>query len=303
VLVSTDHSKAPGLVITTEHEPTALTVSRDRSVTPPIDPDSPEFERTATHMAREFSEATTEIARLIGELRAQTNRLDAAFGADSYSRFGVDLHFDGRRHDLDDKGVSALVKMMERRAWNVLVDELGIKNVMSVAKRKVFDAQLESGELPPVSEQTIFTILLGFTGQAKDFATEAAREVFDLLRPRRGGYATNNAFRVGRRVILTNRVEQKYGPGWRVAYHYEQEMTAIDGVFHLLDGKGVMRNNKGPLVSAIDDTDASGRGETAYFRFRCYKNRNLHIEFKNLDLVKQLNGLAAGEYVLGEDVE
>lgn len=289
----------------TERETTALAVSADRSIAAPIDPDSPEFRRTATHMAREFSEATSEIARLVGELRIQTERLDAAFRKDSYSRFGLDLYYSGHRYNADAEGATEIVKQMERRAWHILVDELGVKNVMSIAKRKAFDAQLESGDLPPVCEATIVAILLGFTEQAKDFATEAAREVFDLLRPRRGDYATNNVFRVGRRVILTNRVERKYGigSGWRIAHHYEQEMTALDGVFHLLDGRGVMRANKGPLVAAVDAADASGKGETTYFRFRCFKNRNLHIEFLRPDLVKQLNGLAVGEYVLGEDVE
>lgn len=290
---------------TTDTESLALTVPLGGHPASPIDPASPEFERTATHMAREFTEATAEIARLVEALRVQTERLDAAFRKDAYSRFDLDLYYSGHRYNADSEGATEIVKQMERRAWDMVVDALGIKNVMSVAKRKAFDAQLENGELPPLSEQTICGLLLGFAGQAQDFAKDAAREVFDMLRPRRGGYATNNVFRVGRKVILTNRVERKYGAGsgWRVVYHYQQEMTALDGVFHLLDGKGVMRENKGPLVAAIDAVNATGRGETAYFRFRCYKNQNLHIEFKNLDLVRQLNGLAAGEYVLGEDVE
>lgn len=272
---------------------------------PEFEPGSPEFERTASYMAREFSEATTDIARAVGELRAATKRLDAAFRTDAdhdWSRFGLEIEF--RRHRCDD--VKDIQGYMEREAWSVLVDKLGIKNVMSVAKRKEFDEQLERGQLPPVCEETISAILLGLVGQAKDFAKEAAREVFDILRPRGhwgGQYVTNNAFRVGRRVILSNRVEQSYSGGFRCNYHWTQELTAIDGIFHLLDGKGVMRRNRGPLVNAIDACDSTGRGETEYFRFKCFKNRNLHLEFRRLDLVKQLNGLASGEYVLGEDVE
>lgn len=268
------------------------------------EPGSPEFERTATYMAREFAEGTAEIARLIREIQAQTNRLDAAFRTD-YSRFEMNLYYDGHRHGLDDRGVADINKAMQRRAWHVLVDALGVKNVMSMAKRKAFDEQLEKGELPPVDERTISAILLGFTAQAKDFARDAAREVFDVLRPRGhmgAQYATNSAFRVGRRVILPYLVERRYDDGgYRVRYGNEQELTALDGVFHLLDGKGIMRENKGPLFKAINETNQSGQGETEYFRFKCFKNRNLHIEFKRLDLVKDLNGLAAGERVLGSD--
>lgn len=275
-------------------------------ISTPSGPGSAEFEQTATHMAQEFSEAAADVSRAIAMLHAATSRMDAAFKAgdddSEWSRFGVDIEF--RRHRC--ASVEELHKGLEREAWRVLVDKLGIMNVMSVAKRKVFDEQLQRGELPPVCAETIAAILLGLAGQATDFARDAAREIFDILRPRgwRGAaYKTNNAFRVGRRVILTYRIERAYNGGFRCCYSYEQELTALDGVFHLLDGKGVMRENRGPLVNAINATGQTGRGETEYFRFKCFKNRNLHIEFKRLDLVKELNFLAAGERVLGEDVD
>lgn len=268
----------------------------------PSSPDSPEFAQTATHMAREFTDATAEITRLLRALHAQTERLDAAFRTeadDEYRRFEINLEFRGhRRVDLDD-----MLKAMKRTAWNVIVDRLGVKNVMSVAKRKAFEEQLANGELPSVSEETILGVLLSLTDQADQFAREAAIEVFDILRPRGPAgrrYAANNAFRVGRRVILPYKVEKIYG-GFRVSYS-DQQLTAIDGIFHLLDGKGVMRQNRGPLVNAINESK-TGRGETDYFRFKCFNNRNLHLEFKRLDLVKALNLLAAGELVLGEDVD
>lgn len=290
---------------------TALALrSVDMTATAPApgSPGSPEFEATASHMAHEFSEATTEIARLITALHAQTARIDTAFrtsadGEHHYSRFGVELWYDGHRVTVED-----MHKAMERRAWEVLVDALGIKNVMSMAARKQFDEQLRRGELPPVNEQTIIATLVGLTGQASEFARAAAREVFDKLRPRGhmgGQYATNNAFRVGRKVILPYMVEAGWGAsgGFHVDYNHDQELIAIDGVFHMLDGQGMMKQNKGPLVTAINASGRAGRGETAYFEFRCYKNRNLHLRFKREDLVKELNFLAAGERVLGEDVD
>lgn len=284
----------------------ALRVATDVAAPDGPAPGSPEFDRTATYMARECSEAMADIARAFATLENATKRLDAAFKSPDdhdWSRFGIDLEF--RRHRCRD--MAELQKLLEREAWSVLVDKLGIKNVMSVKKRKEFDEQLQSGELPPVCENTITAILLGLAGQAQDFAKEAAREVFDILRPRGhwgGQYATNNAFRVGRRVILPHRVERGYAGKYRCNYHYTQEITAIDGIFHLLDGKGLMRENRGPLANAIDACPhEGGRGETVYFRFRCFKNGNLHLEFRNLELVKELNMLAVGERVLGEDIE
>jgi hypothetical protein len=37
-----------------------------------------------------------------------------------------------------------------------------------------------------------------------------------------------------------------------------------------------------------------GTAEIEYFKFRCFANRNLHLEFKRLDLVAKLNAVAGG---------
>jgi hypothetical protein len=85
-------------------------------------------------------------------------------------------------------------------------------------------------------------------------------------------------------------------------YHRQKELHAIDGVFHLLDGKGPIKTYTGPLETAIQNAE-EGKGETDYFKFKCQKNHNLHLEFKRLDLVKELNLLATGEHVIGRDME
>jgi hypothetical protein len=277
-----------------------------------LHPGSPDFEPTATHMASEYTEATAELRRLFLAVKAQADRLERAFAFSDgeslplYKPFEVGIYYNSDRYLIDDeaaggRSLNGIFAVMKRKAWQVLVEKLGIKNLMSVAKRKEFDRQLAEGTLPAVTAETILGILLGLTAQAQDFAREAAHEVFDLLRPRgRLGshYKTNDAFRVGRKVVLPWYVTRRYGSGYYVNHNHEQEVTAIDGVFHLLDGKGIMREPRGPLYQAIGNSK-DGKGETAYFRFRCFKNCNLHLEFRRLDLVRELNLLATGERVLG----
>lgn len=253
-----------------------------------------EFERTACWMAREYADAMAKIGDLMDAIRGQCQRLKEAFPSEHRDFEVTFSHPYGSRNREDD-----IKRNMQRTAWGIIVENLGIRNVMSVAKRNEFDAQLEKGELPDITEATIVGMLLGLMGQAQDFAREAAREVFDLLRPWRRDYKTNNPFRVGRRVILQYYVDEGYGRPFHHTYGRSAELTAIDGVFHLMDGKGVMRE-KSPLITAID-TSETGMGETDYFRFKCFRNRNLHLEFRRLDLVQELNMLAVGERVLGND--
>lgn len=263
-------------------------------------------EKAAVFMAREYAAATAEMVRLVGELERQAERLKAAFhdGRETYSpNFWVGVKFCGDEVTADN--TERALRKMKSRAWEALVAALGLKNIMSIKKREEFDRQMESGALPEIDEATIFGILLGLVGQAQEFARDAAKEVFDMLRPSHqsfgGQYKTNSRFRVGRRAIMTYSVERGYGANpFRPNYRNEQRLIALDGVFHLLAGRGVMRENRGPLVQAIT-ASPNGKGETEFFRFKCFKNGNLHLEFRDLELVKKLNGMAVGEHVLGDE--
>jgi hypothetical protein len=258
---------------------------------------------TAIQMAKVYREATESIARHMAEIAAETKRIEGAFALDAngsyYRLFDIDFMFHSHRASADR--CQDIFDQMKRTAWQTLINKLGLRNIMSVKRRAEVDRQIEKGECPEINEETILDVLLGLADQAKAFATEAAKEVFEILRPHRSGYKTNNVFRVGRKVILAHRVELAYnGKQFRPSHYREQELTAIDGIFHLLDGKGVMREHRGPLVNAIH-ASPDGKGETEYFRFKCFKNCNLHLEMKRLDLVMELNLQAVGERVLGND--
>ena len=83
-----------------------------------------------------------------------------------------------------------------------------------------------------------------------------------------------------------------------MGHHREQNIRAIDNVFHALDGNGTIKTHGGPLIDAIE-TAKDGTGETQYFKFRCFRNRNLHLEFKRLDVVAKLNAVAGGMRLRG----
>jgi hypothetical protein len=99
-------------------------------------------------------------------------------------------------------------------------------------------------------------------------------------------------------VILTYALED---PSWqgkfRVNYRYNAEFVALENVFTALDGKGMIAKGswQSRLADAINTTSIDvGRGETDYFEFRCFRNRNLHLKFKRMDLVERLNQMAGG---------
>ncbi len=266
-----------------------------------------DLETTASWMAREWQAATAEIRAAMTAIHRAGDRLKTAFAPDdNYRDFQIDYDYSGERGSFDR--LEGIITKMQRQAWRALVVKLGILPIMSVKEREKLEHDIEKGEVPPITEEAVTGVLLSLASRAKDFAAGAAKEVFEILKPRgqwAERYKTNTAddFRVGRKVILPWYVE----PGWsagkfRVNYNRQKELTAIDSVFHLLDGKGVLRDHIGPLSRAIEET-AGGVGQTDYFEFRAYKNRNLHLTMRRLDLVKELNRQASGDYVLGRDMK
>lgn len=263
-----------------------------------------QWEATATQLADVFARETRAIAAAMDMLHASGCILKAALEPNQPGNsFEVRFEYNGSRYwNASDK--ERIFKEMERRAWRAVIDKLGVKAVMSVAERTKYEQQLERGELPGFTAANVMGVVAGLAQQASRFGLEAAREVFDFLRPQvhGSGYKTNSSNKqlVGRKVILTWMVEKAWAAHWRVIYNQEKYLTALDAIFLLLDGKGVLRDHRGPLVQAIEKSD-DGRGETDYFRFKCFANRNLHLVMLREDLVKELNFHAAGVRELGVD--
>ena len=195
--------------------------------------------------------------------------------------------FTHNEHTLD---FDCKIKRMKAAAWRYLVDRIELKKLASVKRANEIDRQItDGGDLPEITMDNLFGWLESLDSQAGKFLEEAIVEVFEVLRPPALRYKTNSGFKVGKRVILCGRIEKAWtGTQYRVSHHSENELRALDNVFHLLDGKPLSAYRNGDLVNAIHES-RRGVGETEFFRFKCFINRNLHLEFKRMDLVQRLN--------------
>lgn len=189
-----------------------------------------------------------------------------------------------------------LLKEMKKDAWRILIDRMELRRVLSIKRAAELDKQLETGEgLPDIEENQITAMLEGTLNNVPQLIEEAVKEVFDWLRPHRSEYKTNSEFEVGKRVIIRYGVSGTWSKTWHTEYNREQNIRALDNVFHALDGQGTVKSNRGPLVDAINACEKGvDTGETTYFRFKCFHNQNLHLEFKRLNLVAKLNQVAGG---------
>ena len=246
-------------------------------------------------MVQAFNDAAAEIAEGYRLLESAQNRLTTAFQDSAYA-LGTNP-----RENYDRVGAKAVDYVMDklhRAALKALIARMGIQPMLSEKKWKELQDQLDRGPregLPAITEDALAAMAEGIAQNLGSYFIDAVCEVYNYLRPWRGEYRTNNRWELGPKVIVYG-VRRPYGRGgFEIAWGYQQNITALDNVFHYLDGKQRPEGTHyGPLTDAIIQSP-DGAGETEYFRFRCFRNGNLHLTFKRLDLVQRFNEVAGGD--------
>lgn len=147
--------------------------------------------------------------------------------------------------------------------------------------------------MPEITEENVFNLLQSGIQNADKMVSELIEQVARDIRPFGDKYKNNRKFQqeIGDKVIFWA-VEHGWGKGkFRVSHYRENQIRDLQRAFQVLDGSGsISKSYLGELADAINGS-ADGNGETAYFKFKCHKNGNIHITFKRLDLVKKMNAI------------
>ena len=229
----------------------------------------------AQYMVASVGSTRTQMFKA-GELR------DFAFKADS-------------RTDLD-RTIEDCQKIMQNSYWRKIVQLADIERCMSLKDQEALRRQLEQNELPPLTADNVEAFIAKIKTDLPDMVDRAIGEVFEALRPGCSyrEYITNqkNAFVIGKRVIHTYGVDSGYSRlnGLRLNYRAEPFFRSLDSVFHLLEGKLPPTYPGGAVTQMRTQLDAGQTsGEVEYWKWKAFQNGNVHIEFKRLDLLAQLN--------------
>lgn len=255
---------------------------------------------TAEMLAETYSEAVSNILQLEEELTEALKTLQNAFNTHRFS-------FELKICETDDREEYQLE--LKRIAWESLIHKLGIRNILSSKRKNELDAALSSGNrskearelidgLPEITAENMQATLSGMMDQAEEFFDESIEEEYQWLKPWTSDqYKTNekNRWMISSKVILEWALaETDWFGDYFLPNHgnSQNHLQTLDMLFHRLDGKALSPNTTSPLVAAIKGTpkDQAGKAqETEYFRFKCYKNRNLHLEFTRPDLLAEFN--------------
>jgi len=237
------------------------------------------FEATAQVVRSSFAaldEAELALARTLGEsdrvpLTGSNNRWSSSYAQPAVER---------------------ALREARRHVWGSLVKKLDMRRFMSVAEWEAFDHQLRNDEPPPVSLDFIHDFMRRLVANMPKMHERAVLEVFDWLRPRSEvsrSHKTNEVFQIGKKVVLPREVKPYASGRFGMTLHYsDQKLLALENVFCVLDGAAKGESWRPELALAIE-ASSSSTGETRWFRFKCYQNGNLHLEFTRPDLVARIN--------------
>lgn len=246
---------------------------------------------TLSSMIGTYQQATIMVEKAYAILEQAEKSLRAVFLDKPGYRFSV---AERNSTDVGKNASDTINAKLKKDAWAVIVERMELRRLLSIQRRTELDSQIEKGELPELTDENVLALFETSAANVNTYLEEAVQEVFEYLRPPSSRFKTNTEFELGKRVILTWQVEKGWSRGkFRVNYHREKYITALDNVFHTIDGKGPIKSYHGPLYDAITDSP-DGTGATEYFKFRCCLNGNLHLEFLKPALVAKLNAVAGG---------
>ena len=176
-------------------------------------------------------------------------------------------------------------KEVDKTVWrNLVIGHLG--DLFNSKTSEEFHKQLDK-ETPIVSVANVQSTMLSLAAEAGNMFEQNCYDLFNRLPAK---YRTNDGFGFGKKIILTRVME------WSgVSYHQVDRIHDLDSIFHIIDGKS-KPERYGGLVGAIKDArqgrgfgECSGNGESDYFEFKWFKNGNMHITFKDQEMVEKLN--------------
>jgi hypothetical protein len=251
---------------------------------------------TVRELVAVFAQAEAEIRAAFASIVAVEERLNGAFvpGDRRYRTFVVSAC--GMRYHDDFKDADESIRILARAAWYRIAERYELRRFMSIKRWEEFNRAVDEDQLPPITEEHVMGFLHAQLTQARDHLTEAVNEVFEWLRPRRytraGQLKTNTELEIGPKVILPYVVRWSYGR-FEVDYDRRQHLVALENVFRALDGRGAIQGYEPEIETAIK-ASPDGEGETDLFKFRCCRNRNLHLAFRRPDLLARFNAVAGG---------
>jgi Domain of unknown function (DUF4942) len=247
---------------------------------------------TVKELVRVYEQAESDIRRgfkMVVDALASLNGTVAAGQGNLYLRSRFNHHAVAHFDEPDDHLIH-----LRRDVWRILVERMQVRRAMSIAAWEKLEKEINDGDPPAITAENLNSMVEQFREDIPAMLKAAIGEVFEWLRPRGCRYKTNSQYEIGERVVLTGCVSRGHTK-WDRQYYRSQHLIALENVFYMVDGKPrPILGYYADIETAIMQIPISQPcvGGTELFEFRGYRNGNLHLKFRRMDLVAKLNAIA-----------
>ena len=189
-------------------------------------------------------------------------------------------------------GVDEAIKQIDQTFWRVAFEKTGFMQIFDADSRKKFDDEIRS-KTPEFNMANIRTTFFDLSQKADEMFVDGIVNVFRRLS---GRYQSNDVFKIAEKIVLTGYVQPGWYSGGKEFRHgyAEDAMNDIDRVFKTLDGK---KHNPRELTCSMNESFKKNEHyDDDYFHAKAYKNSNLHLTFKRVDLLEKANLIIAKHY-------
>ena len=207
---------------------------------------------------------------------------------------------------------NAFKKDLQRDAWKFIFNKLNLTKYTTRGVREDINKFIEQQKEIPFTMKNIYRMLEIVIGTAAQRMDKAILEVFDRVtehhhenRHNPKGWKTNSHYVVGKKFILPNMVSpaKEYSYTSETYSHlknssdgiipdFEKALCYITGdryeEIEYIDGKQVHKGIK-TLNHSINRNTYGEWYECEYFKYKGYKNGNMHFEFKDEDVWAMFN--------------
>lgn len=233
-------------------------------------------------LAAEGIDKLTEAVKAFSRVRKVAGNM---FADTSLRDFYIDEH-------RKDRSLQRIRINIDRQAWLHLLDISGIGAMMDATAHSAFQEQL-SKEPPELNHQNVSATFSTLYHDREAIFRRGVVKVFSSLSRDK---KTNKGFALGKKIILVRAFS-----AWGYWNHYRNtnhQIDDIERVFLILDGKQTLeygRASEKLSVAIRNRRKDSQEIETDYMVFKPCKNGNLHVQFRRLDLVEQVNRIIGAE--------
>lgn len=250
-----------------------------------------------------WQDAKQAITEGFAQIAAAEARLNAAYTLGDHGSMHVRSRYG--RGDIDFTNPTDSLDHLARTCWAHIVDRLELRRVLSDSKWRELEKHLERDALPEITEETVLAFAAQYMTTLPELFKEKVTESFEWLRPREGtaraeykANEKNAVYEIGEKIVLTSVVGSGYGDArFRVVEYAQSRLSALESVFRAMDGQGFGTKHYYSDIATAIGASTDGRFETEHFEGRVFKNGNLHLTFRRMDLLAEFNKIAGGAHL------